>query len=200
MSEPEAPNNEHGAPVRAAAGGGSAGAAWRAKSLSHFTLAVRDIDRSIGFYSLFGFKMIDDRRDREWPAFVAENFGMRVADGRGALMAIDEGEVHTRLDLIQWLRPTLPAPTVPVEDRVPQLIALLTENVRAAYDDLSAQGVEFIVLRDDEHHHNLGIKGVALCRDPDDNLLELIEYMPGLRNSQPNQVLDRRSTPGPDGD
>ena len=168
---------------------------WHIRSLSHFTLAVRNLERSIEFYSQVGFTMIDDRRDAVWPASVAENFGMKVAQGRGALMAIDRGDVHTRLDLIEWLKPRLPpAPDTPIGERVPQLIALLTENVNSAYDDLRARGVDFVIPpRDNEEYHRLGIKAVTLCRDPDGTLVEFIEYMPGLRNSRPNEVLEQRS-------
>jgi catechol 2,3-dioxygenase-like lactoylglutathione lyase family enzyme len=166
---------------------------WSVSSLSHFTLAVRNLERSIKFYEKVGFEMIDDRRDAIWPPSVAENFGMRVASGRGALMAISPDDVHTRLDLIEWLEPKLPEASAPVEERVPQLIALLTVNAAAAARDLARSGVEFIVVRDDEEHKRIGVKAVALCRDPDDNLLDLIEYMPGLRNSRPNEVLPRRA-------
>ena len=107
-------------------------------------------------------------------------------------MAIDPASVHTRLDLIEWLDPVLPEPIIPVEERVPQLIALLTVNAVVAAEELARQGVKFIVVRDDEEHKRLGIKAVALCRDPDENLVEFIEYMPGLRNSRPNEVLAKR--------
>ncbi len=164
---------------------------WHVRCLSHFTLAVRNLERSINFYAQVGFQIIHDRRNTIWPESVAENFGMRVAQGRGVLMAIDAGELHTRLDLIEWLQPRLSGPDTPVEERIPTLIALLTENVAAAYHDLRARGIEFVVLRDDVEHHRLGIKAVALCRDPDGNLLEFIEYMPGLRNSQPQNLKQR---------
>jgi catechol 2,3-dioxygenase-like lactoylglutathione lyase family enzyme len=166
---------------------------WKVRCLSHFTLAVRNLERSIAFYSAVGFTTIHDRRDAIWPPSVAENFGMKVAQGRGVLMAIETGELHTRLDLIQWLEPKLPEVELPEGEQVPQLIALLTENVVAAYHDLRSRGIKFIVLRDDEDHRRLGIKAVSLCRDPDGNLLEFIEYMPGLRNSQP-QLLQQRAT------
>lgn len=174
------------------------GETWSVTSLSHFTLAVRNLERSVEFYSMVGFQMIDDRRNAVWAPSTAENFGMTRAQGRGVLMAVDAGAVHTRLDLIEWLEPALPAPTTPVAERVPQLIALLTENVPAAHADLSARGVTFTVMRDDEEHHRIGIKAVALCRDPDDNLVEFIEYMPGLRNSQPYKVLPQRDQDGGD--
>jgi catechol 2,3-dioxygenase-like lactoylglutathione lyase family enzyme len=168
------------------------GESWQARALSHFTLAVRNLERSIAFYELVGFQVVDDRRDAIWPSFVAENFGMKVAQARGALLTVDPGDLHTRLDLLEWLEPCLAESGVPIEERVPQLIGLLTHNVRAAYDDLSARGLEFIVLREDEQHRAVGIKGVAMCRDPDGNLVEFIEYLPGLRHSQPNTVYPKR--------
>lgn len=168
------------------------GKGWQVSSLSHFTLAVRNLERSVEFYEKIGFQMIDDRRNAIWPPSVAENFGMKSASGRGVLMAIDPASVHTRLDLIEWLDPVLPEPIIPVAERVPQLIALLTVNAVVAAEELARQGVKFIVVRDDEEHKRLGIKAVALCRDPDENLVEFIEYMPGLRNSRPNEVLAKR--------
>ena len=54
---------------------------WSIRCLSHFTLAVRNLERSIEFYSKVGFQMIHDRRNAIWPDMVAENFGMRVASG-----------------------------------------------------------------------------------------------------------------------
>ena len=45
---------------------------------------------------------------------VARNFGMPAAQGRGALLGIGDGELHTRLDLIEWLEPALdPPPDAP---------------------------------------------------------------------------------------
>ena len=40
---------------------------WSVSSLSHFTLAVRNLERSIEFYEKVGFQMIDDRRHAIWP-------------------------------------------------------------------------------------------------------------------------------------
>ena len=36
---------------------------WSIRCLSHFTLAVRNLERSIEFYSKVGFQMIHDRRN-----------------------------------------------------------------------------------------------------------------------------------------
>ena len=53
-----------------------------------------------------GFKLLRDNRDIVWPDYVATQFGLRRAQGRGALLALGEEEHHTRLDLIEWIEPS----------------------------------------------------------------------------------------------
>ena len=84
-------------------------AEWQVRSIFHFTVEATDFERSLDFYTTIGFQVLRDNRDVVWPRMVARNFGMPAAQGRGALLAIGDGELHTRLDLIQWLDPT-PAP------------------------------------------------------------------------------------------
>ena len=118
---------------------------WQIKSIFHFTVNATNFERSLDFYTTIGFKVLRDNRDVIWPRMVARNFGMPAAQGRGALLGIGDGELHTRLDLIEWLEPALdPPPDTPIELRVPRIIALRTENVQAAYEDVSARGIEFV--------------------------------------------------------
>ena len=119
---------------------------WHVQSLFHFTVNVTDFERSIDFYTKVGFSVLRDNRDVDWPDSVAAGFGMTRAKGRGALLGIGDGPEHTRLDLLQWLDPPYdPAPPgVPIEERVPRIVALRTSDVRAAYRDLKAQGIEFV--------------------------------------------------------
>jgi glyoxalase/bleomycin resistance protein/dioxygenase superfamily protein len=125
-----------------------------------------------------------------WPSSVARNFGMPAAQGRGALLGIGDGEQHTRLDLIEWLEPTIdPPPPTPPELRVPRVMALRTKNVQAAYDDLSARGIDFVSTP--VSARRAGIINVCTCRDPDGMLVELIEYEPGQLGSRIDH-LDRR--------
>ena len=78
---------------------------WGIESIFHFTVNATNFERSLDFYTTIGFKVLRDNRDVIWPRMVARNFGMPAAQGRGALLGIGDGELHTRLDLIEWLEP-----------------------------------------------------------------------------------------------
>lgn len=160
-------------------------ASWRVESLFHFIVNASDFERSLDFYTALGFRLLRDNRDVIWPAEVAENFGMPVAQGRGALLALGEGELHTRIDLIEWLEPRWrnPDAALPPEQRIPRVLALRTRNVRAAYEELSARGIDFIRPPRDPNPA-IGVESVACCLDPDGLVVELIEYMPGQLGSR----------------
>ena len=161
---------------------------WQVQSLFHFTVNATDFERSLDFYTTLGFRVLRDNRDVVWPEMVARNFGMPIAQGRGALLGIGDGPEHTRLDLIEWLEPkALP----PVTGGPPRILALRTENVQAAYDDLSARGIPFVSAP--QHARRAGIINVCTCRDPDGLLVELIEYAPGVLGSRIDD-LERRTT------
>ena len=166
-------------------------AQWKPLSLFHFTLAVSSIERSIEFYTTVGFKLLRDNSDRIWPDYVAQNFGMERAQGRGALLGIGDGPLETRLDLIQWLEPlaTFPDPAR-LATTVPRIIAIRTQNVRAAYEDLQRRGIEFVTPPRGPDPAT-GIEAVVCCRDPDHTLVELIEYMPGVLGSRIDSLARR---------
>ena len=168
-------------------------AGWEIEALFHFIVNATDFERSLDFYTTLGFRLLRDNRDVIWPAEVAENFGMPAAQGRGALLAIGDGALHTRIDLIEWLEPRWedPGATLPPERRIPRVMALRTRNVRAAYRDLSARGIEFI-RPPREANASTGVESVACCLDPDGLVVELIEYMPGRLGSR-IEDLPRRS-------
>ncbi len=77
---------------------------------------------------------------------------------------------------------------------MPRIIALRTDNVQAAYDDLSTRGIEFVSTP--VRLRRAGIINVCSCRDPDGLIVEFIEYEPGLLGSR----LDGLSRREPSGD
>ena len=164
---------------------------WGYEGIFHFTVNATSFERSLAFYRALGFEVLRDNRDVVWPAFVAENFGMKRAQGRGALLALGTGPEHTRIDLIEWLEPAYdPAPAKPWSERVPRIIALRTRNVKAAYEALRARGIEFLT-EPRSLDPKSGIVAVVCCRDPDGLIVELIEYEPGLLGSR-IEHLERR--------
>jgi len=79
---------------------------WRVKSIFHFVLNCQDIDKSIEFYTRFGFEVLKDNRDITWPDYVAENFAMAKAQGNAAQLGLPgRDDYQTRIDLVQWTDP-----------------------------------------------------------------------------------------------
>lgn len=158
---------------------------WSLEAFYHTVLNVTDLDASIAFYSRLGFELLEDRRDTSWPDFVAKNFGLHRAQGKGALMAVSSDYQATMIDLIEWIEPKMPMepPSSTNGDRIPRIIALRVKNIEAAFAELEKDGVEFTngLVGPFEQY---GVVGVACCRDPDNTIVELIELKPGLRHSQ----------------
>jgi catechol 2,3-dioxygenase-like lactoylglutathione lyase family enzyme len=167
---------------------------WALRSIFHFTVTAADFERSLEFYLSLGFRLLRDNRDVVWPEYLARQLGLAEAQGRGALLAIGEEEHHTRLDLIEWLAPRHPDPAlaIPPERRIPRIVALRTRNVRAAWRELSARGIEFIT-EPRGPDPDTGIEAVVCCRDPDGLVIELIEYMPGVLGSRIDRLAKRGS-------
>ncbi len=166
---------------------------WGYEHVFHFTVNATNFERSIAFYTTLGFKILRDNRDVVWPDYVATQFGMNVAQGKGALLALGDGPEHVRIDLLEWLDPLAdPAPDRPLADRAPRIIAIRTRGVRAAYADLKARGIEFLTPPRGPDEAT-GLEAVVCCRDPDGLVVELIEYMPGVLGSRIDS-LERRTS------
>lgn len=164
-------------------------AGWALTSLYHTVINCRDLDESVAFYRTLGFAVLDDRRNVEWPGFVATLFGLAHAQGRGVLMVLPTDPDGPMLDLIEWVTPraAFPDPAAS-EATVPRIIAFRTRNLPQAIGELTAAGVPF-VSRMHEPGAALGVLGSVCCRDPNGNLIELIELAPGVRHSKANQAL-----------
>ena len=164
---------------------------WSVESLFHFVVNASNFERSLAFYQLLGFRVLRDNRDVIWPSYVGENFGMRTAQGRGALLALGESEHHTRLDLVEWIEPRWENPDKPPSpDHGPRVMALRMRNLRAAYHDLKSQGVEFIGTPRDPDP-TTQVESVVCCRDPDGYIVEFIEYMGGRLGSRVDALATR---------
>ena len=164
------------------------------QAVFHFTVNASDFEKSLDFYQKLGFELLRDNRDVLWPQFVADNFGMKRAQGRGSLLGLSSAEMQVRIDLVEWLDPLdVPAAERPsVDERPPRIVAIRTRNLVAAYETLRDRGIEFI--REPFHPDpKLGVLGVVCCRDPDGLIIELIEYAPGVLGSRVESLEQRDS-------
>ncbi len=162
---------------------------WNIRSIFHFILPCSNVERSMAFYGHFGFEVIKDNRNVQWPDYVGRNFNM-VSGAQGkavqlVLPASEQGAVQTRIDLIEWLKPKWvdENATRPPDERMPRVMALLTRNIQAATRDLMAKGLKPTQpLRDPDPV--IGVLGVVCFPDPDGHIVELIEYAPGQLGSK----------------
>lgn len=168
---------------------------WQVRSIFHFILPCSDIDASAAFYANFGFEIIKDNRNVEWPDYVGSNFNMVPgAQGRALQLVLPHGDrLQTRIDLIQWLKPVWPNRNqqLPLEERMPRVMALLTENIEQAYRDLLEKGLKATApLRDPDPV--IGVQGVVCFEDPDGHIVELIEYFGDQLGSASENLPDRK--------
>lgn len=169
-------------------------AAWKCRSIFHFILPCTNVERSMAFYAHFGFVVKKDNRDVVWPDFVGENFGMIPgAQGKAVQLVLPhDDDLQTRIDLIEWLRPKWRDSNLdrPPEDRIPRVMALLTENVAAAAEALQASGLQPTApMRGPDPA--IGLQGVICFPDPDGHIVELIEYFPGQLGSRTDSLPKR---------
>jgi len=161
---------------------------WRLRHLYHTIINARDLEETVAFYELLGFRIISDRRDAEWPKGSGASFGL-IPDtkGRGVLMILPGDPDGPMIDIIEWREPKAtfvpPSPTT-----VPRVIAFRTEGVRTAHAELSAKGVRFTT-PEPTSIPAAGILACAVAYDPNGNLIEMIELESGLRHSKIGEVF-----------
>lgn len=161
---------------------------WKLRHLYHTIVNAKDVDETVRFYEMLGFKIVSDRRDAVWPDGSGASFALIPnPKGKGVLMILPDDPDGPMLDIIQWLEPKAAfVPNSPTT--IPRVIAFRTDNVRTAHKALKAKGVRFTT---DEPTSipAAGILACAVAYDPNGNLIELIELEPGLRHSKIKEVF-----------
>lgn len=146
----------------------------------HINVNVSDLDRSVAFYQKLGFEIFIpaipylalDQSAGPQPLSEAAAEALGVAKGtrgRACIMQLNDG--FPKLDLTEF---SGGAPAAPLQnaDRGLVRICLVSEDLRRDVAKLKAQGVEF--LSDPQPGHQ-GLADVAVCKDPDGTLIELLQ-------------------------
>jgi catechol 2,3-dioxygenase-like lactoylglutathione lyase family enzyme len=163
-------------------------AQWQLKHFYHTIINAKNIDETVSFYEMLGFRILSDRRDAVWPDGSGASFALIPnPKGSGVLMNLPSDPDGPMLDIIEWIAPRAEFPEHK-STRVPRVLAFRTENVRAAHADLKLRGVKFTT----EEPTSIPAAGITACIvafDPNGTLIEMIELEPGLRHSRIKEVF-----------
>ena len=146
----------------------------------HININVRDLDRSIAFYRMLGFEVFipaipylgldQGPEPSSLPEDAATALGVSEGTrGRACILQLDDG--LPKLDLTEFPDLEQRAPLDNGDLGVVR-ICLATEDLPREVTRLRSEGVEF--LSEPKAMPN-GLADVAVCRDPDGTLIELLQ-------------------------
>ena len=150
-------------------------------SWGHININVTNLEASIAFYTLLGFKELlpgIPYLNLEKENFQVINSESAVAldmpsetRGRACILELDSG--FPKLDLTEWTETNSDtADPLLNQDTGLVRICLASRNVAADYAELSEAGVKFL---SEPQTTQDGKADIALCVDPDGTLIEIIE-------------------------
>lgn len=149
-----------------------------ALSWGHININVTDLDRSIAFYKLLGFEpyipgipylgLTMDLGEIEPSGTTA----LGLPDGAKARACIMQlGRGYPKIDLTEIKAGSQAAPLLNADTGIVRL-CLASQNLAEDYARLTEAGVSFI---SPPQTDSRGLAQIAVCRDPDGALIELIE-------------------------
>lgn len=146
--------------------------------LFHVAINSTDLDRSLAFYQRLGFTLLADRKvDND---LVKTAFLVPTGDFRFAHLRLGDDEQATVLDIVEWYNPaTTPSGNAPLSQHQQGLtrFSVLTDDTQRVYDELSAEGYEFLTKPESVMTPEGGWK-VCLLLDPDGVVVQVTELLP----------------------
>ena len=142
------------------------------KSMFHTGFVVRDIDRTIDFYTnVMGLKLVG--RTERSGAFASKLLAFENAHIKGAFLELGDGH---QLEIIQYLNPPVGEGHLNRNDAGASHLAFFVENIDQFYADKAQRGLTFISdpaeLFDDDGQL---LRKALYAQDPDGNWLEFVE-------------------------
>lgn len=146
------------------------------KKLFHVAINSTDLDRSVEFYKMLGFSVLQDRTV-ENPA-VARAFNVPGHRLRFVHLRLGDSEDATVLDIVQWYDPPTEGEAVKRQhQRGITRFAVLTDDAEAVYQTLKARGVPFVTTPTEVMTPQGGWK-VCLAEDPDGVVVQITQLLP----------------------
>ena len=142
------------------------------KSMFHTGFVVKDIEKTIAFYTdVMGLKLAG--RTERTGGFAAKLLAFEEAHIKGAFVELGDGH---QLELIQYINPPVGDGHLHRNDAGASHLAFIVEDIDAFYADKSQRGLTFnsdpASLLDDSG--NL-LRKALYAQDPDGNWLEFVE-------------------------
>lgn len=146
------------------------------QKLFHVNICVRDMERSISFYSSLGFKKVNDFILDD-PG-VGDALGLKAKKLRGVFMRLGDDANAPVLDLVQFIDPPTQGQPYPTLNNVGICrIAFTVDDIDKTYEELKAKKVEFVAPLKKVDGPGGATIGVVCFKDPDGTILELISGM-----------------------
>lgn len=146
--------------------------------LFHIAINSTDLDRSLAFYQRLGFTVLSDRKVNN--DLVKTAFLVPTGDFRFAHLRLGDDEQATVLDIVEWYDPpTEVVGNAPLSQHQQGLtrFSVLTEDTQRVYDELVAEGVEFLTEPESVLTPEGGWK-VCLIKDPDGVVVQVTQLLP----------------------
>jgi glyoxylase I family protein len=139
----------------------------------HFNINCTNLERTVPFYEMLGFKVILDFRGGMKSKEMAEAFGLPVADLKGVHLRIGDDEEATRIDLLEFVAPPPEGQPYPALNCTGVArVCLRTKGIWRVYENLKAKGIKFL----SEPKKLPGTEVTIVCfKDPDGIFVELLE-------------------------
>ena len=142
------------------------------KSMFHTGFVVKDIDRTIEFYTeVMGLKLVG--RTERTGGFASKLLAFENAHIKGAFVELGDGH---QLELIQYISPPVGDGHLNRNDAGASHLAFIVEGIDEFYEDKSQRGLTFnsdpASLYDD---NGKLLRKALYAQDPDGNWLEFVE-------------------------
>jgi glyoxylase I family protein len=143
------------------------------EGIFHLNINCTNLDRSLAFYTMLGFKVVFDFSEGMSSTGMAKAFGMSHVHLRGAHLALEDAPTATRIDLVEFQEPkTEGSPYLHLNHTGIARLCLRTHNINQMYKDLKQKGITF--LSDPQKLSGTNVTIVCFT-DPDGTILELLE-------------------------